>query len=409
MEGVDRETFILQNMGLVRMVVNKHAYRIVDNPFMEKEDLENIGVIGLIKAYERFDPNFGTQFSTYAVPMIEGEIQRFIRDNSDTVRFTRQSKSDYYEILGADLLNENPEVIADILEIPIERVRNALDYYRCKYIDSLDREIYDDEGKSISMTDKIGTEVDFDSNLEIELFLNKLDERTRKIVELRLQEKTQMEIAEILGISQVQVSRILMKLQKTYKGGNEVTKKNNTIIVKDTIAESIKLVKETDLTPTQIQKQTGVSYPTARKLIKEHRDCIEKKTPDFTLAKKLAEETELNPSQISKKTGVAYTTARKYVGEYRIVKEKEIPVEKVFLVENVIPNPATEHRLDIPEEVAQKEIIEEPEINPANGFMTMTLKLTVEDASNQLKDIINAMEVLGFEELNVTIQSQQVA
>ncbi|OZV12311.1 hypothetical protein CIW83_09435 [Tissierella sp. P1] len=68
MKGVDRDTFIQQNMGLVGMVVNKLAYRITDNPFIDREDLTNIGAIGLIKAYDRFDPSYEVQFSTYAVP-----------------------------------------------------------------------------------------------------------------------------------------------------------------------------------------------------------------------------------------------------------------------------------------------------------------------------------------------------
>lgn len=406
MKGVDRDTFIQQNMGLVGMVVNKLAYRITDNPFIDREDLTNIGAIGLIKAYDRFDPSYEVQFSTYAVPMIEGEIKRYFRDNLDTVRFTRQSKIDYYAISEVDLVNENPEIIAEILEMPIQRVKNALDYYRCKSIDSLDREVYEDEGSPTILADTLGTEVDFDSNLEIELFLNKLDERSRKIVELRLQEKTQVEIGQILGISQVHVSRILMKLQNRLKGGNKVAEKNNIIIVKDAIAEAVKLAKETDLTPTQIQKQTGVSYGTAKKYIKEYRknehESIEPvKTPNYNLAKKLSEETELNANQISKQTGVSYTTARNYIEYYRVAKESQ----KENLVEKTADSPApVEHRLDIPEEV-----ISQPELKQQDGFMTMTFKLTVEDATAQLEDILKAMKVLGFKDLNLTIQSQQVA
>lgn len=406
MKGVDRDTFIQQNMGLVGDVVKRHLYRIAKHPDMERDDLINIGVIGLIKAYDRFDTSYEVQFSTYAVPMIEGEIKRYFRDNSDIVRFTRQSKIDFYAISGADILNEKPEVIADTLEMTIERVKNALDYYRCKDTDSLDREIYDDEGKSISMTDKIGTEVDFDSNLEIDLFLNKLDERSRKIVELRLKEKSQMEIGEILGISQAQVSRSLLKLQKIYKGGNEVTKKNDVIVIKDAIAETIKLAKETELTPTQIQKQAGVSYGTAKKYIKEYRknehESIESvKTPNYNLAKKLSEETELNANQISKQTGVSYTTARNYIEYYRVAKENQ---KENLVKETIAPSTPIKHRLDVPEEVVNK-----PEINPADGYMTMTFKLTVEDATSQLEDIISAMKVLGFKDFNLTIQSQQVA
>lgn len=408
MKGVDRDTFIQQNMGLVQMVVNKHTNRIVGHPYIDRDDLQSLGTIGLIKAYDRFDPSYEVQFSTYAVPMIQGEIRRFLRDNLDLVKFTRQSKIDFYAISKVDLLNENPEVIADTLEISIERVRNALDYYRCKSTDSLDREVLEDEGTPITLADRVGVELDFDSNLEIELFLNKLDERSRKIVELRLKEKTQMEIGEILGISQVQVSKILAKIQNIYEGGNKVTEKKEVVKVKDAIEEAIKLAKETELTPTQIQKQTGVSWSTAKKYIDRYRkngnEPIESaKTPDYNMAKRLSEETELNANEISKQTGVSYTTARNYVEYYRDNKdESEEKIEPQ--VENATLEPVIKHRLDIPEEVVNK-----PEINPADGYMTMTFKLTVEDATAQLVDIISAMKVLGFKDLNLTIQSQQVA
>ncbi|MDR7856042.1 sigma-70 family RNA polymerase sigma factor [Tissierella sp.] len=413
MEGVDRDTFIKQNMGLVGMVVNKHANRIAEHPSIDREDLKSIGTIGLIKAYDKFDPSYEVQFSTYAFHMIQGEIRRFLRDNLDTVKFTRQSKIDYYAISEAKLLNDNPETIAEILEMPIQRVNNALEYYRCKGMDSLDREIVDDEGSSTTMADKLGMEVDYDSNLEIEMFLSQLDnmeglnKRTRKIVELRLQEKTQVEIGQELGITQVQVSRILVALQEKLKGGNEVTEKKEMVRAKDAIEMVKKLAIETVLTPAQIQEQTGVSYPTAKKYIDEHRKIDLSKTPNYILAKKLSEETELKANQISKQTGVSYTTARNYIEYYRAAKGEKIietSVEKVSPVENVTPDPVIKNRLDVPVEVINK-----PEIKQADGFMTMTFKLTVENATSQLENILNAMKVLGFKDFNLTIQSQQVA
>ena len=87
MKEIDRDTFILENMGLVKMVVKRHKSRIYNNPSVDLEDLESVGTIGLIKAYEGFDPNYGTQFSTYAVAMIDGEIRRYFRENLDTIKF----------------------------------------------------------------------------------------------------------------------------------------------------------------------------------------------------------------------------------------------------------------------------------------------------------------------------------
>lgn len=372
MKTVDRDTFIEQNMGLVGKVVNKHAFRITGHSDMDREDLVSIGTIGLIKAYDRFDPSFEVKFSTYAFPMIEGEIRRYLRDSLETVRFTRQSKVDYYAISSAKLLNENPEVIADTLEMPIVRVKNALDYHRCKAMDSLDREVYDEGGTPITLADNIGIEVDFDSGLEIKSFLESLDERARKIVELRLQDLTQAEIGKIIGVTQVQVSRILLKLQRELKGGTKMSE--NKSIEKKVMGKDENRVKE--------------------------RQIIQNKISDCVLAKKLAEETELNPNQISKKSGVSYTTARNYVSQYRIVEEKK----KEITVEEVAPIVMEKHRLDIP-----IEIINKPETKSSDGFMTMTLRSTVDDAKTQLEDIIKAMETLGFKELNITIQSEQVA
>lgn len=373
MKEIDRDTFILENMGLVKMVVKRHKSRIYNNPSVDLEDLESVGTIGLIKAYEGFDPNYGTQFSTYAVAMIDGEIRRYFRENLDTIKFTRKSKADCWRIIGLNLINEEPNVIAEKLEISSNDVQNALDYYNHRFTNSLDMPIYEDEGEPIFLADRIGEDVDFDSNLEIELFLDKLDERTRKIVELRLQEKTQVEIGQILGISQVQVSRILSRIQNIYKGGNKVAEKK----------------KE--------RKVTSVT--------EGHGNVDKKKTPDFTLAKKLAEETELNPSQISKQSGVAYTTARNYVKCYRKKEEAEmeLPEEKTIQASSI------NHRLDIPEEIAKEKTIEEPEVKQADGYMTMTFKLTVENATSQLQDIVRAMNMLGFKDLDVTIQSQQTA
>lgn len=375
MEGVNRDTFIQENMGLVRMSVNRFTYRMTDYNYVDKEDLQSIGTIGLIKAYDRFDPSFGTKFSTYAVPTIIGEIQRYFRDNLDTVKFSRQSKTDFYEISSANLLNENLEVIADTLEIPIIRVKNALDYYRYKNVSSLDKELYDDEGASTTLANTVGIKVDFDSDLEIEMFLNKLDERTKKIVELRLQEKSQAEIGRIMGVSQVQISRTLTKLQKELKGGIKVSE-NKPIEKKVIEKEEIKVNK---------------------------KQVIQNKSADYKLAKKLAEETELSPVEIRDKARVSYTTATNYIKYYRLVQEEKEIAKKIPIVE-VAPVAMEKHRLDIPEEVISK-----PKIGPADGFMTMTFKLTVEDAKSQFEGIIKAMETLGFEDLNITIQSKKVA
>lgn len=414
MNGIDRETFLIQNLGLVGDAVNKYAYRVMGHPSIGLEDLRQVGVIGLIKAYDRFDHSRGVRFSTYAVSMIEGEIKRYLRDNLDIVKFTRQSKVDFYKILELDLLDEKPEQIAQKLEISIKRVKDALRYYRCKTIDSLDREVYEDDGSPIFLTDRIGVEVDFDTNLELELFLNKLDEQTRKIVGLRLQEKTQQEIGQILGVSQVQISRILIKLQEQLKGGFDMS----TVKV-PTYQEVKKMAIETNYTAKEIHQRTGVALKIAEEYIaafrKKKQDEVKNMTPDYIMAKKLAEETDLKPKEIQEKTGVAYATAYSYIKQFRDKKEQLKEKEKVVEVQKdtattqdtgQTKEPDKEiitHRLDIPEKAKQKPVVE------SNGFMSMTIKVPLEGATSQFEGIIQVMRMLGFKEVNITLQSEQKA
>lgn len=367
MNQTDKDTIIMENMGLVKMVVNKHASRIQNNPSIDKEDLVNIGAIGLMKAYERFNPDLGNQFSTYAVPMIEGEIRRYFRDNLEPIKFSRALKNDYIMISEFELLNEQPEAIAEQLDISIKRVKSAIEYGRCRNIDSTEREIYRDDGEAITLGHTISEEVDFVGNLILEEMLNKLDEKTRQVVELRMDDLSQVEIGEIIGLSQVQVSRILAKAQKIMKGDKKVTKYSKEII-------------ETN----KVEKETLV---------------------DFTLAKDLAEETEYTPTQISNRTGVSYATAWNYINEYRgkseEIKVEEITVDKLTPIE-VKTEPKKEKVEIIEQKTTEKDI-------SSYGHMAMTFEVGLGGASNRLEDIISAMKVLGFEGLKITIQGEQSA
>lgn len=418
MNGIDRETFLIQNLGLVGDVVNKYAYRVMGHPSIGPEDLRQVGVIGLIKAYDRFDHSRGTRFSTYAVSMIEGEIKKYLRDNADTIRFPRQIKIDFYKIISFGLIDEEPEVIAEKLDIPLERVQEALEYYKCKSIESLEREIIEDERSPIYLTDKLGKEVDFDTNLELEFFLNQLDKRTREIVELRLKGQTQIEISQKLGISQVHVSRILINLRdkfKKYFGGVDMSLQN---LVPN--YEKVKqLAIETNLSAEEIHKETGVPVKVAEEYIVAFRGqtITPKKNdkPDYALAKQLAEETDLKPKEIQEKTGVAYATAYSYIKQFRDKKEQLKEKEKVVEVQKdtattqdtgQTKEPDKEiitHRLDIPEKAKQKPVVE------SNGFMSMTIKVPLEGATSQFEGIIQAMRMLGFQEVNITLQSEQKA
>lgn len=203
-------TLIQSNVGLVWNVVKRFC-----NRGYEKEDLFQVGCIGLVKAIRRFNDEFETQLSTYAVPMIIGEIRRFIRDDGP-IKVSRSLKELAYKI---ELLqNENVkngkeqfsiQELSEVLEVSKEEIVLSLESQ--EYIESLDRKIYDDDETTVA--DKIlANKNEYDNvvdKLTIKNMMNVLDENEKKIIIYRyFKEKTQTEISKIIGVSQVQISRI---------------------------------------------------------------------------------------------------------------------------------------------------------------------------------------------------------
>ncbi|MDQ4680260.1 hypothetical protein, partial [Stenotrophomonas maltophilia group sp. RNC7] len=103
----------------------------------------------------------------------QGSIRRFLRDHQDSIKFSRTAKINFFKIKKAELMNEKPPVIASILEMDIEDVEKALEYYKHKYIDGLDMFIYEDDGAPITLGERIGEEIDMDSDMQIEQFINR--------------------------------------------------------------------------------------------------------------------------------------------------------------------------------------------------------------------------------------------
>ncbi len=206
-----RDKLINGNLRLVLSVIQRFSNR-GENP----DDLFQVGCIGLIKAIDNFDVNQNVRFSTYGVPMIIGEIRRYLRDNN-SVRVSRSLRDTAYhamqvkERLSLDSDREpSPQRIADELNIKKEDVVLALEAIVEPI--SLYEPIYNDGGDTIYVMDQIGDRND-DSNWIDEISLKeeikKLSSREKNILFLRFMEgKTQMEVAEEIGISQAQVSRL---------------------------------------------------------------------------------------------------------------------------------------------------------------------------------------------------------
>ncbi len=207
-----REELVEKNLGLVHHIVRRFAGRGYD-----MEDLFQIGSIGLLKAIDKFDLQYDVKFSTYAVPMIAGEIKRFLRDDgmikmSRSLKETAMKARVAQEKLSHEKGREATlEEISKEIGMEMSDVVMALDAN--VEVESLYKTIYQGYGGDIYLMDKLKEERDGNegvmNRMVIEGLLKNLDEKEREIIILRyFQDKTQSEIALALGISQVQVSRL---------------------------------------------------------------------------------------------------------------------------------------------------------------------------------------------------------
>lgn len=217
-----RELYITGNLRLVLSVVGRFS-----SSGENIDDLFQIGCIGLMKAIDNFDLSHQVKFSTYAVPMIIGEVRRFLRDNN-SIRVSRSLRDIAYKTVSArefltKQLNREPtlEEIAQHVQLPKEEIVQALDAIQSPV--SLYDPVYSDGGDTLYVMDQISDKKNREDNWiqEISLgeALKKLPEREQKIIKMRFYEgKTQMEIAEEIHISQAQVSRLEKNALKTMKG-----------------------------------------------------------------------------------------------------------------------------------------------------------------------------------------------
>ncbi len=218
-----RETFIRGNLRLVLSVIKRFQ-----NSNENADDLFQIGCIGLIKAIDNFDPTLGLQLSTYGVPMIIGEIRRYLRDNN-SIRVSRSLRDTAYKAIyakesymKAHLKEPTIQEIASEIGIDKEDIVMALDAIQTPM--SLQEPVYSDGGDTLyimdQISDKKNKEEKWVEDLSLEAAMKELNERERYIIDLRFfKGKTQMEVAEIVQISQAQVSRLeknALKIMKNY-------------------------------------------------------------------------------------------------------------------------------------------------------------------------------------------------
>ena len=207
-----KDDLINGNLKLVLSILRKYNNRVEN-----MDDLFQVGCVGLIKAIDNFDLSHGVMFSTYAVPMILGEVKRYLRDNN-SVRIARSIKDTAYKALKAkeELTNDlgrepNVSEISKKLELPEYDVVNALDSMRDTV--SMFEPIYNDGGDTIYLADQLsdskGNFYPLDYHIALSDALKKLKDKEKYILLQRyIIGKTQMELSEEIGISQAQISRL---------------------------------------------------------------------------------------------------------------------------------------------------------------------------------------------------------
>ncbi|MEI3524810.1 MAG: SigB/SigF/SigG family RNA polymerase sigma factor [Eubacteriales bacterium] len=216
-----RDTLIQENMGLVHHVVRRFLGRGA-----EAEDLTQIGAIGLMKAIERFDLSYEVRFSTYAVPMIAGEIRRFLRDDS-MLKVSRSLKE--LAVKAAKLREklfmeqgEEPGIPELARQLGVEPEELVLACDSCSEVESLHKIIYQGDGEGVSLMERVEEKRDEQeallTGMLVRELLDTLEPKERRLILLRFfYDKTQAQVAGELGMTQVQVSRLEKKILLTLK------------------------------------------------------------------------------------------------------------------------------------------------------------------------------------------------
>jgi len=223
----DREWLIERYLRLARHVAAR--YRGGSEPI---EDLEQVAALALVKAIDRFDPERGTSFSSYAVPTISGELRRHFRDHTWALRVPRALKELAVKVGRAEpalqlQLGRVPTAaeLADHLDVTIEELLEARDAVGANRMSSLDAPVSSDDDESASLADLIGSDDEGLAHVERVLAVGSamdvLDEREREILRLRFQEElTQAAIGERVGLSQMHVSRLIRQALETLRAAS---------------------------------------------------------------------------------------------------------------------------------------------------------------------------------------------
>lgn len=396
-------------------------------------DLYSLCGIGFLKAFERFDPdNYNVKFSTYAVPMMIGEMQRYFRDHEGDLKFSRRVIELSNKIARAGLEEEKPELISLHFDVTIDDVTEALEFFRIKNARRIEETIYSSDGEEITLGDQLGTNKMSDhTEIDVNLFLESLKPRDRKMIELTTHGKTQLEIGEELGISQVQVSRLMRSLYPTIEKffgypegyfserktinsqkerigmGKKLKRKANGDLEK-----AKELLKTTSRTPWDIAKETGISDSSAYYWAKKIREPKSQENPitiktapivikDYVNVKEVAKEiekiTKQQPAALAKE-GAKVEDIEFGVPDNDFIKvdvekqEREIQLQEEYLKAEEAAERAEEYRKNL--------------LRKANikfGYDLTTHEISPSDLHTLFTQAGNAAAASGLEKLNVSV------
>lgn len=221
-DGVAKETLILENNNLIKSIVRRYLGKGVDY-----DDLYQLASMGLLKAVSGFDESFGVRFSTYAVPMIAGEIKRFMRDDG-SIKVSRAIKSlakkinifvEEYSVIHG--VQPSVKTIAEQFNLPESEVVFTMGSTRMP-LSIYAQDEYKDK-KSRELLEKLPVEdsqEDIVDNIQLKMAIERLSENDKKVIILRyFRDMTQSEVASMLGVSQVQISRIENRIIENFRKG----------------------------------------------------------------------------------------------------------------------------------------------------------------------------------------------
>ena len=327
---------------LIWTVVNRFKGAAKSSKF-SFEDLFMIGCEGFVRSFKYFDyDKFPVRFSTYAMPMIQGTIQRYLRDKADVINFSRSIKDLAFKIIKDDLLDQDRRSIAEIFDVSTKDVDAVFIFLANREIPSLETPTnIESDGSDTSLGDMIGDRRFFDdTNIHVQEFLESLDENIRITVEMTMKDRPQREIAKTLGVTQAQVSRYLKRAKPlaasffNYKQRSTQNKEESEKMTKTTkgnLELAKKLLETTNKSVGEIAEETSCSYGAVDYWKKKIRN---KNKPEISISRDpVATET------VAQETDAVVTALNEHESNReKIIKESKIDFQYSIKNNNLSPS-----------------------------------------------------------------------